>query len=97
MTNIQVAKLRKPFTNNYSANTILSKTQLPKIGQSGGVLGRLLGSFIKTGLPFIVDVAKIGWKRFSAIRIRIKYQMQLFIRKYLNLVCILWTKQKKQR
>ena len=70
MTNIQVAKLRKPFTNNYSANTILSKTQLHKIGQPGGFLGRLLGSFIKTRLPFIVNIAKIGWKRFSAIRIK---------------------------
>ena len=57
---LQVAKLCKPFTNNYSANTILSKIQLHKIGQSGGFLGRLLGSFIKTGFPFIVNVAKIG-------------------------------------
>ena len=53
LTNIQVAKLRKPFTNNYSANTILSKTQLHKIGQSGGFLGRPLGPLLKTGLPLI--------------------------------------------
>ena len=36
--------------NNFLANTKLSKTQLYKIGQSGGFLGRLLGPVLKTGL-----------------------------------------------
>ena len=51
LTNTQVSKLRKAFANNSSANKKLSKTQLNKIGQSGGFLGRLLGPLLKTGLP----------------------------------------------
>ena len=42
LTHMQVSKLRKAFTNNSSANIKLSKTQLHKIGQSEGSLGRLL-------------------------------------------------------
>ena len=36
----------------------LSKTQLPKIVQSGGFFGRLLGTLLKTGLPLIKNVLK---------------------------------------
>ena len=43
LTNTQVSKLRKAFANGSSANIKLSKTQMHKIGQSGGFLGRLLG------------------------------------------------------
>ena len=43
LTNTQVSKVRKIFANNFSANIKLSKTQLHKIGQSGGFSGRLLG------------------------------------------------------
>ena len=50
LTNTQVSKVRKLFENNYSANIKLSKTQLPKIGQSGGFIGRFLGPLLKTGL-----------------------------------------------
>ena len=46
-TNTQVSKLREAFANNYSVNIKLSKTQLHKIGQSGGFLGRLLGPLLK--------------------------------------------------
>ena len=53
LTNTQVSRLRKAFANNSLANVILSKTQLHKIGQSKGFLGRLLGPLIKTGLPLI--------------------------------------------
>ena len=42
-TNSQVSKLRKAFPNSSSANLKLPKTQLHKIGQSGGFLERLLG------------------------------------------------------
>ena len=42
LSNTQVSKLHKAFSNNYSANTKLSKTHLHKIGQLGGFLGRLL-------------------------------------------------------
>ena len=48
LTNTQVSRLRKAFANNSSGNIKLSKTQLDKIGQSGGFLGRLLGLLLKT-------------------------------------------------
>ena len=51
LTNTQVSKLR-----NSLASIKLSKTQLHKIGQSGGFLGRLLGSLLKTGLPLMKNV-----------------------------------------
>ena len=51
-------KLRKGFANNSSANINLSKTQLNKIGKSGGFLGRLLGPLLKNGLPLIGNVLK---------------------------------------
>ena len=41
LSNTQVSRLRKVFWNNSSANIKLSKTQLYKIGQSEGFLGRL--------------------------------------------------------
>ena len=41
-TNTQVSKLRIAFRSGSSANTKSSKTQLYKIGQSRGFLGRLL-------------------------------------------------------
>ena len=52
LTNRQVANLRKVFAN------YLSKTQLSKMIQSEGFLGRLLGSLLKTGLPLIKNVIK---------------------------------------
>ena len=58
LTNTQVSRLRKTFTNASSANIKLSKTQLHKIGQSGGFLGRLLGPLLKTGLPLMENVLK---------------------------------------
>ena len=41
-----------------STNLKLSKTQISKIIQSGGFLGRLLGPLLKTGLPLIKNVVK---------------------------------------
>ena len=58
LTNAQVSKLGKAFVNNSSANTKLSKTQLHKIGQSGGSWGRNLGPLPKTGLPLMKNVLK---------------------------------------
>ena len=58
LTNTQVSKLRKAFTNGSSANVELSKTQLHKIGQSRGYLGSLLGPLLKTGFPLIRNVLK---------------------------------------
>ena len=53
LTNRQVENLRKAFGNYLSNNIKLSKTQLSKMRQSGGFLGRLLVPLLKTGLPVI--------------------------------------------
>ena len=58
LTNMQVSKLRKAFANGSSANIKLSKTQLHKIGQSGGFLGIFLGPLLKTGSTLIKNVLK---------------------------------------
>ena len=47
---MNVSKPCKAFANGSSGSIKLSKTQLPKIGQSGGFLGRLLEPLLKTGL-----------------------------------------------
>ena len=57
-TNKQVSNLRKAFANNLSADIKFSKTQLSKMIQSGGFLGKLLGPLLKTGLPLIKNVIK---------------------------------------
>ena len=56
LTRIQVLRLYKAFANGSSAIIKLSKTQLHKVGQSGGFLHRLLGSLLKTGLLLIGNV-----------------------------------------
>ena len=53
LTNRQVSNLLKAFANHLSADIKLAKTQLSKMIQSGGFLGRLLGPLLKTGLPLI--------------------------------------------
>ena len=58
ISNTQVSRLRKAFANNSLANIKSSKTNLYKIGQSGGFLGRLLGPLLKTGLPLTGSVIK---------------------------------------
>ena len=58
LTNRPVANLRKAFANNSSTDIKLSKTQLSKMIQSGGFLGRLLGPLLKTGLPLMKNVIK---------------------------------------
>ena len=58
LTNRQVANIRKDFANNSSLDIKLSKTQLSKMIQSRGFLGRLLGPLLKTGLPLIKNVIK---------------------------------------
>ena len=57
-TNRQVVNLRKGFANYLSTDIKLSKTQLSKIVQSGGILGRLLGPLLKAGLPLMKNVTK---------------------------------------
>ena len=46
------------FANHLSTDIKLSKTQLSKMIQSGGFLGRLLGPLLKTGLPWITNEIK---------------------------------------
>ena len=58
LTNRQVSNLRKAFANHLSADIKLSKTQISKMIQSGGFLGRLLGPLLKTGLPLMKNVIK---------------------------------------
>ena len=58
LPNRQVSNLCKAFANYLSTNIKLSKTQLSKMIQSGGFLGRLLGPLLKTGLPLIKNVIK---------------------------------------
>ena len=56
LTNRQVANLCKAFANHTSTDIKLSKTQLSKMIQIGGFLGRLLGSLLKKGLPLMKNV-----------------------------------------
>ena len=58
LTNTQVSRLHKAFSNDSSSNIAFSKTQLSKITQSVGFLGRLLGPFTFYRLPLIGNVLK---------------------------------------
>ena len=58
LTNRQVANLRKAFADKSSTDIKLSKTQISKMIQSGGFLGRLFGPLLKTGLPLMNNVIK---------------------------------------
>ena len=53
LTNRQVANLRKAFANYLSTDIKVSKTQLSKMIQLGGFLGRLLGPLLKTALSLM--------------------------------------------
>ena len=53
LTNRQVSNLCKVIENHLWADIKLSKTQLSRMIQSGGFLGRLLGAFLKTGLTLM--------------------------------------------
>ena len=64
LTNRQVANIRKALANHSSTDIKLSKTQLSKMIQSGGFLGKLLGSLLKTGLPLMKSVIKPLAKSF---------------------------------
>ena len=55
-TDRQVCSIHKAFANNSSVDIQFWKTQLSKIIQSGGVLGKFLGPLLKTGLPLIKNV-----------------------------------------
>ena len=53
LTNRQVVNLRKTFADNSSTDTKLSKTQISKMIQSGGFLGRILDLLLTAGLPLM--------------------------------------------
>ena len=56
LTDRQVSSIRKAFIDNSSVDIKFSKTQLSKMIQSGGYLGKLLGPLLKTGLHLIKNV-----------------------------------------
>ena len=57
LTDRQVSSIHKAFSNNSSIDIKFEKTQLSKMIQSGGFLGKLLGPFLlKAGLPLIKNV-----------------------------------------
>ena len=58
LTNRQVENIHKSFANHLSTDIKLSKTQLSKMIQSGGFLGRLLGPLLKSGLPLMKSIIK---------------------------------------
>ena len=53
LTNREVANLRKAFANNLTTDIQLSKSQLPKMTELGGFLGRILRPLVKTELLLI--------------------------------------------
>ena len=56
LTGRQISSIRKAFSNNSTVDIKFSKTQLSKMIQSGGFLGKLLGPLLKTELPLIKNV-----------------------------------------
>ena len=56
LTDRQVSSIRKAFANNSSVDIKFSKTQLSKMIQPRGYLGKLLGPLLKTGLYLIKNV-----------------------------------------
>ena len=54
----KVSNLRKAFANKSSTDIKLSKTQISKMIQSGGFLGRMLGPLLKTGVPLVKNIIK---------------------------------------
>ena len=60
LTKRQVANIRKAFAKNTSTDIKLSKTQLSKMIQTGGLLGNLLGKlagpFMKVAMPLAKNV-----------------------------------------
>ena len=56
LTDRQVSSIGKVFLNNSSVDIKFSKTQLSKMIQSEGCLGKLLGPLLKAGLPLVKNV-----------------------------------------
>ena len=58
LTARQTTKLRNAIENNMSPDINFFKAQISKIIQSGGFLGKILDSSLKTGLPLLKSVIK---------------------------------------
>ena len=58
LTNRQFPNLYKTFADKSSTDIKLTKTQLSKMIQSGGFLGKLLGPLLNTGLPLMKNLFK---------------------------------------
>ena len=58
LTDQQVSNIRKAFANHSSTDIKLSKSQLSKMIQPRGFLGKLLSPLLKTRLPLIKNVIK---------------------------------------
>ena len=58
LTTRQTTKLKNAIENNMATDIKLSKAQISNIIQSGGILGKLLGPLLKTGLPLLKSVIK---------------------------------------
>ena len=58
LNNRQVTNLREALADKSSTDIKISKTQISKMIQSGGFLGRLLGPLLKRGLPLKKNVIK---------------------------------------
>ena len=58
LNNRQVTNLREALADKSSTDIKISKTQISKMIQSGGFLGRLLCPLSKTGLPLKKNVIK---------------------------------------
>ena len=56
LTDRQVTNIYKAFADHSSIDIKLAKTQLSKMMQLGGFLGKLLGPLLKTGLSLIKNV-----------------------------------------
>ena len=56
LTTRQTTKLRNAIENNVSTDIKFPKAQISKIIQSGGFLGKILGSLLKNGLPLLKSV-----------------------------------------
>ena len=56
LTDRRVSSICKAFSNNSSVDIKFSKTQLSKMMQSGGFLGKLLDPLLQTGFPLIKNI-----------------------------------------
>ena len=65
ITDREVSKLCKAFANNSSANEKLLKTQISKIKQSGGFLGKFLKPLMKICFLLMKNVLTHTCKKFS--------------------------------